>query len=208
MKKIVKLICFILFLAGCGALIGCYCTMPERTKEAMDIVVEYINKPLPIVGFSILTLGIVAYEIFSHTSFGKKTINQLKVEIENQKQLCLSYQEKGQNALELAYVKEEEQKAVLEAYSNEIELIKDKVVKLCETSPNVKVKAIGEELKENIDTVKQELSENLDKIENGLSDYLKEKVDIDELKDKIAELETLLKGMVEQNEKDNQTEEE
>lgn len=208
MKKIVKLICFVLFLAGCGALIGCYCTMPERTKYAMDIVVEYINKPLPIIGISILTLGLVAYEIISKTSYGKKTINEVKKYVEEQKQICLEYKEKGEEYFKTLETYKEEQKAVLIAYSTEIDLITEKVEKVCKTSPNLRINAIGEELKDDIASSKQKLEENLNKIDNDLGSYLEEHNKVEEIENKIAELEELLKGMVVQNEENNKTEEE
>jgi F0F1-type ATP synthase gamma subunit len=40
--------------------------------------VEYLNRPLPIAGISLIAVGGIVYKILSMTSFGKKQVNYIK----------------------------------------------------------------------------------------------------------------------------------
>ena len=59
MKKALKISTYILIVCGIVALGLCYIIIPDRTKSAIDIVVEYLNKPLGIAFGSTITLGLV-----------------------------------------------------------------------------------------------------------------------------------------------------
>ena len=189
-KRFLKVfICVILFL-GLVALLTCYCVMPERTKDAVDIVIEYINRPLPIVGISLATLFVFIYTIYSKTSFGKAQINQAKEQVKELKQEINKYK---------AYIYEIENKVV--DYENEINIVVnganqridflcDKLVELCEKMPNAKVNALGNEIKDQYADKKATTNDYV----MGAKAYSEEQVK--ELEQRIAELEELLNKVV------------
>ena len=189
-KRFLKVfICVILFL-GLVALLTCYCVMPERTKDAVDIVIEYINRPLPIVGISLATLFVFIYTIYSKTSFGKAQINQAKAQVKELEQEINKYK---------TYIYEIENKVV--DYENEINIVVnganqridflcDKIVELCEKVPNAKVNALGNEIKEQYADKKATTNDYV----MGAKAYSEEQVK--ELEQRIAELEELLNKVV------------
>lgn len=189
-KRFLKVfICVILFL-GLVALLTCYCVMPERTKDAVDIVIEYINKPLPIVGISLATIFVFIYTIYSKTSFGKAQINQAKAQVKELEQEINKYK---------TYIYEIENKVV--DYENEINIVVnganqridflcEKIVELCEKVPNAKVNALGNEIKDQYADKKAITNDYV----MGAKAYSEEQVK--ELEQRIAELEELLNKVV------------
>ena len=196
LNKFFKVFAFMVFFLGCVALITCYIVIPNETKLAMDIVVDYLNKPLPIIGLSILTLGGIAITIVSRTSFGKKVLINFRKELDSYKDTYQKCENKALEYKDLAQKKYEETKAILVAYSTEIDNLSDTLIKVCETSPNAKIKVIAQELKDKVDNTKVELGTKLNEIEQDLPKYLEKQVDLQDMKDKINELETMLKGVL------------
>ena len=68
--------------------------------------------------------------------------------------------------------------------------MKDYLVKVSKTSPNAKIKAIGEELSSTYETKKQELTEQLDKISVDYKSYVKDNKSVEELYELIKDLES------------------
>ena len=66
MRKFLKWFIFGLVLTlGVALLIG-YCFFGDQTKAIVDVVIEYINRPLGIVCGTTITLGLVFYFVFSY----------------------------------------------------------------------------------------------------------------------------------------------
>ena len=59
MKKALKISTYCLLVSGIIAIGLCYIIIPERTKSAFDIVVEYLNRPLGVAFGTTITLGLV-----------------------------------------------------------------------------------------------------------------------------------------------------
>ena len=184
MKKALKISTYILIVCGIVALGLCYIIIPDRTKSAIDIVVEYLNKPLGIAFGSTITLGLVLGVVLkllwnAHKDSIKKDITDYKALIEQEKnKLALAKHE-----LE---IKESEIKTILDTYDTHIDKLTDLVVKVCETSPNAKIKAIGEEVK----GVKVELSQELEQKKEIIDKYSDD--EIKTLLDKVKELEKVV----------------
>lgn len=197
MKKVFAIISFTLLLC-LGVAIGlCFCIIPEQTKLAIDVVVEWVNKPLPIIGVSILTLGGVVLVVLDRTTLGRKLLTQLKEEIgafksENEK-LKREIIEKEKELI----THKQEQIAFLSNYSQRIDKLTENIVKVCETSPNAKIKALGEEIK-GVDT---KLKEELDKKVIEMSEYTEE--GYKSLETKIAELTERLNSYGKEEERTN-----
>lgn len=112
----------------------------ETIKEVAATFLGWLNQPLPIIGVSLLFILIFLWKIFSSTSFGKKQIKNINGGF---KRLEIGVKEVEQRVndklAELEFVKKE-----LEDAYNEIKAL---VIEVCETSPNKKLKAIAERLK-------------------------------------------------------------
>ena len=195
MKKALKISTYILIVCGIVAIGLCYIIIPDRTKSAVDIVVEYLNKPLGIAFGSTITLGLVLGVVLkllwnAHKDSIKKDITDYKAIIE---------QEKSKLALDKKQleIKESEIKTILGTYSTNIDKLTDLVVKVCETSPNAKIKAIGEEVK----GVKVELSQELEQKKEIAMKYSDDQIKT--LLDKVNEIEKVVKTYEQREETTN-----
>ena len=195
MKKALKISTYILIVCGIVALGLCYIIIPDRTKSAVDIVVEYLNKPLGIAFGSTITLGLVLGIVLkllwnAHKDSINKDITDYKAIIEQEKnKLALAKHE-----LE---IKESEIKTILGNYDTHIDKLTDLVVKVCETSPNAKIKAIAEEVK----CVKVELAQELEQKKEIAIKYSDDQIKT--LLDKVNKLEKVVKTYEQREETTN-----
>ena len=100
---------------------------------------EFLNKPLPVVGISILMICWFAFLIFKRTSFGKRQLKKINEgflrahnEVESLKKEYTAFKE--------GVIK------LLDEKQTEINFLKDVVKQICDATPNKKVKAIGEKI--------------------------------------------------------------
>jgi len=200
MKKflqVLKVLFYTSLVLGVIALVVCYITIPQETKLAIDVVVEYINTPLPIIGVSILVVGVFAYKIISTTSIGKKGLGTLKSDFSKVQNTMKEYDALIKEKIAELEKKEKEIKGILDGYSTEIDTLTDKLAKVCETSPNVKIKALGYEIKGEIKEIKQETIEKLESAKNEYAEVVYDKVDLNEIKDNYQTLLDELKALKE-----------
>ena len=108
---------------------------------------NWLNDPLPVVGFSVVTIcGCIVY-VLSRTSFGKKIMKKLNAGFERvEKQVAEDKKEREEF--------EKHIKTLLADKDKEIAYLKDVIKKICDALPNKKVKEIGEQIygKEETDT--------------------------------------------------------
>lgn len=194
MKKLSKIILLSLFIAlVCGgvALSLCYLIIPERTKYAIDVLVGYLNTPF-CIGFGIsITGSVILYVIIKmlikyaldNSKYGKQELTELKKALEQIEIKAKEYKEKA-----------EELDSVVNAYLSDfnarIDYLADYLSKVCETSPNAKIKALGSELVSAYKDKKEDLSKELDLIKTDYDKYTKENKSVDELYAKLKELES------------------
>lgn len=195
MKKFVKWFVFWVLVCGGIALASCYIAMPERTKLSMDTVVNYLNTPLGIAGGSTITLGFVIvvvakYLIGRYRESVSQDIKELKSYADSKKEEAKEYYEK-------ALQQKEEAKVILSYYQTQIDELTDKLVMICETTPNAKVKALGEQIKNGSKELKKQLNQELTKVENQFAEVIESGSKFDELNDKVKELSEKLERLVE-----------
>ena len=150
MKKFIKWFVFWTLVLGGVALAICYVAIPERTKSAMDIVVDYMNKPLFIGGGVVITVGMVFFVLIK--AYSHYVINSNKIELENYKskveelvKQAKDYESIAKGHYDKLIEKENELFDKIEKVENEVE---NEVVEVCETIPNAKVKKLGQTIKE------------------------------------------------------------
>lgn len=189
MKKFVKWFLFSLVLCGGIALAICYCVMPEQTRLAMDKVIEYLNTPLGLVCGTTITLGLVVFVLV------KLVYDRYRNRVGQEINEIRSFNVQKLNETKLTYEKalqvKEEVLQVLHSYDTRIDDLCDKICKVCETSPNAKVKALSEEIKNGYKQVKEEINEQ---IKNN--EFV-----VEEAPSKIEELENQVKLLTEQVER-------
>lgn len=198
MKKVVKWTLFGLVLCGIVALSLCYIIIPERTKAAIDVVINYVNTPLGIACGTTITIGTVigviirlVYDRYkdsvrSDFAKAKKFVEEQKNEAKEYYDQLLKYK---QEALD-----------ILEAYTSEINFLKDELVEVCNTSPNSKIKALGEKINNGINNIQETLKDNLEKVENDFASAIEEHDTVKELEDKVNYLNEMLERLVANNE--------
>lgn len=140
MKKVFKIIAFST-LAICGiAYVLCYIFLKEQTTYFTECLIDFINRPLPIIGVSLLVVLAFVYKCVISTRYGKKALNEFKQENDKLRQEVDEYKELVKQdliSLEIALKHEKEQNDELFEY----------FIELCELSHNVKVQALAKKLR-------------------------------------------------------------
>lgn len=154
LKKVVKVIFILLGVALALGFVALYIFDTETAKGIVTRVMDYINRPLPVIGGSISIFAAAVYYIFKNTIYGKNFIDKVKKHYE-------------ETELALKNNSENEKKqvvAILNAYSEELDAILCAFNELCDTIPNAKVKNIGEKINESIKAKKQNIQNMMNKI--------------------------------------------
>lgn len=147
MKKKIKYIILFSVLGILGIVYAVfYVLYPNETKETTALVLDYIcSKPLPVVGFSALTLGIFIIKIISVSGIGKKSLNECRSDLESSKQ----NQEKIRQELsDFQRNYSDAIDAFMAHYQEEFEKFKaehsEQMKQICDNIPNKNVRELGE----------------------------------------------------------------
>ena len=187
-KRFLKVFCAITLILGVGAYFTCLGVMPERTKAFTDIVIDYLNKPLGIAFGVTITLGGLIYFFIAYTSVGKKALNYLKGIVFDTKAKVETETKKAQEYYELAKKEKEEIKVVASGVYAKVDNLTDLLVKVCETSPNAKIQALGKDIASCKNDYKESVSVELAKIDSNVEQYIEEKIDVKALANELNEL--------------------
>ena len=192
MKKALKISLYCFVLSCIIALAICYIIIPERTKEAIDIVICYLNKPLGIVCGTTITLGLVAFVIFKLVmSAHKKSLEQKW----NESVLsCEKEKEQAKVYYEQALKKEEQVQEMLSAYNQRLDTQANAIVVVCETIPNKKVNELALEFSEKSTIQKEELKDRLENINNNYVSAMEERVTLKGLQEQFNEFKKVVES--------------
>ena len=154
MNKKLKIALYIIVgVLSIVSLVG-YIFWKEQTTYIFECIIDFINRPLPIVGVStVIVLGFV-YKIFVSTKYGKKALKELNDDKDKFFGQAQEYKKNLDEQTELT-------KALVNAHQQEIDLLKNYLVELCELSPNVKLKELGEKIKQGYDLKTTEIVNDL-----------------------------------------------
>ena len=172
MKKFLSVVKVILIVLLVAVLVG-FCVLylinRELAQEILNTVVDYLNRPLPIVGVSTAVLAVLGWKIFSASSYGQRALNKIKAEYDDQK-----------DKIEEEYNKQKEQiSTVIAIFDKEIDIMFDSLIAICKASGNKKIKEIGDVLETNIRAIKEELRNKINEILNtDIDAFIKSKEDI------------------------------
>ena len=149
-------------MAILGAYVVLYIVNNELAKEILARAVDYLNRPLPIIGVSTVVVAVLGYKIFTATVYGKTNLAKQKAQFESEKEELKTEFEKQKTE----YV------SVIKSYQGEIDLIYNSVIEMCDSNPNLKIKIIGEKLKNEIADKKNALREAFNLLVNSNADLL------------------------------------
>lgn len=137
MKKALKIIGIILLALLFIAAIVLYAIFPKQTKDVLTNIWAILNTPLPIVGFTTLTILLFVYKVFIEDRYGKQAINNIERKYESK-----------HNELKVEKdALEQERKENKE----EIEEMKNCIIYLCSLIPNKKVNDLGDKFAKGLD---------------------------------------------------------
>ena len=214
MKKAFQIIGLTTLVGGLVAWLVCRCVLPQEVKEFLDRLVAYLNTPISIgVGCSI-TIGGIILIILRYTSIGSKGLKKLKKRIADVEEKAKQEKELAKEYKELAEKQKADVLTILSNYSQRIDDLLGFVLKVCETSPNAKIKALGVEYTIKAQELKQELTTEIEKLDKDYVGAIQEKESVKELQSEIKTLteqvERLVKQYGEEREEtiDSDTEEE
>lgn len=165
MKKFFNVVKIVLITLAilCGvAFVVFYIVNKEQAKQILDLVVAFVNKPLPIIGVSIVVVGCFVLKIISATAYGKRAIAKMQLEYESEKA-------KDKKDFEDTKIKYE---AMIKTQQKQIDTIFNGFVELCDAIPNKKVKDIGDTFKNDVYVEIKENENNFNAITNESVDLL------------------------------------
>lgn len=140
MKKALKIIVISLLVALAIFSIVAYILWKDQTTYIFECIIDFINKPLPIIGVSIAIIGLFVFKCFVATRYGKKAINEYKEE-----NLVLK-ERIEQIKKDTAYTLQAQNISIKEVLDSNEE-IKQTLIKSLELSKNIKVKELAKTLK-------------------------------------------------------------
>lgn len=130
MKKALKIIGIILLSLLFIAAIVLYAIFPTQTKDVLTNIWAILNTPLPLIGFTTLTILLFIYKVFIEDRYGKQAINNIE----------RKYESKHNELKAEKDALEQERKENKE----EIEEMKNCIIYLCSLIPNKKVNDLGD----------------------------------------------------------------
>lgn len=170
MKKFFNVVKIIL-ISLCVLLLGGYVVLwfidKETARQIMDLVVEYANRPLPIVGVSSLVIATLIWKIFSNSIYGKKYLAKMTQQYNDQVALL-------KNDFDS---KKTEYTAIIQTYEQEIDLMYNALIDVCNASANKKMKEIGSHLETDINGAKSKAREYFSELVNSDTETLIKKKD-------------------------------
>lgn len=191
MKKFL-IIFFISLLSviGIGATV-CYLVVPGQTKELFNLFVGYMNTPLGIIGGSSLTIGAVAFFVFKIVA--TYIVKNNKINLELHKKEVEKLIEQAKTYEEHANACYSNTKVVLSDFSNELDKLTTELIKVCETSPNAKIKKIADEIKGIDAEYRENINEKIISLDMVVNNN---QTTIDELDKQVKELTDKIERLV------------
>lgn len=137
MKKALKIIGIVLLTLLFIATIVLYAIFPTQTKDVLTNIWAILNTPLPLVGFTTLTILFFAYKVFIEDRYGKQAINNIE----------RKYESKHNELKAEKDALEQERKE----NKKEIEEMKNCIIYLCSLIPNKKVNDLGDKFAKGLE---------------------------------------------------------
>lgn len=140
MKKALKIsIIALLVSLGIFSVIA-YILWKEQTTYIFECIIDFINRPLPIIGVSIAIIGVFVFKCFVASKYGKKALKEYQKALDETKQ---EFADKEKELKEFKIYLQAE----LERYGLTQDKIKEVLEKSLEMSKNIKIQALANELK-------------------------------------------------------------
>ena len=137
-NKKLKIALAIIFAVLGLAYLVLYILFKEQVTFYTECVIDFINKPLPIVGVSLLVIMIFLWKVLVTSKFGQKKINELKEAIDKEKSEKEELKEYVDN--------------LLKVMDEKVDMVKDQVIKtqeitykICDLSHNIKIRGLTHE---------------------------------------------------------------
>ena len=135
--KTLKIVAIVVLALCLIAYAICWFVINEQTRWFTEFVWTWLNKPLPVVGSSILIIFFCIIKfILPRTSFGQRNIRAIKQEVAEAKEELAEFKKATEEAYKNLTSFYDENKSYIDNVQND-------VVDICNALPNKKVKLIG-----------------------------------------------------------------
>lgn len=131
-KKVLKIVLISLLVALALYVLVSFIVNKDGTMYWINYFVELLNKPLPIVGITTTAVLVFVWRLVISTNYGKAKLQEYDKKKEELEQ---SYEKFIENA-----------NSKMNELEKENVVLKGFIVKVCELSPNQKIKNYGKEL--------------------------------------------------------------
>lgn len=118
----------------------CYIFLKEETTYFTECLIDFINKPLPIIGVSIVVVMAFIYKCFVSTKYGRRALKELRDEKELMFEQLNAEKENIIKENEKLHDEIKEQQEKLNYYENCL-------IELCEYSRNRKARDLANEIR-------------------------------------------------------------
>lgn len=159
-------------------------------EQLVDVLKEFWNQPVPIIGFSVGCCLIFIFGIISKTSFGKKMLNKLTLSVDELKKQVLGIETFSRDKVSDLQSYYEEKIALLEAKKDNTEQL---LLAIAGEIHNVKIQEMVEEYRK---TMTKDIVIG-DIIESRIKDY---KAEFEEMKKEFNKIIEDYKNGTENNE--------
>ena len=138
-EKVLSIILICLLVAIGIAVAVLYIIMPDVVKDGFEYVVDLLNKPLPIVGLTTSAVLIFLWQVIVRVRFGKGAIAKYDQKCQENTEMILEEKNNIKNEREENAKERKENREMINELRNQL-------VEVCKTSPNIKINELGERI--------------------------------------------------------------
>ena len=149
-KEILSLIIKCLIIVGIITYLVFYLVVPTETKAFTSQVFEWLSTPIGITGVSIVGFLYFGYKILQLLPFSKTYKEKVQKELEEEKNKNKAYRDEIAKKVNELNNTKNECIAIAGAYKEKYDILEEQFLKVCETSPNAKINALGEQFKKKL----------------------------------------------------------
>ena len=146
-----------------------YCIAPSQTMYYIGYAFKLLDTDIGKIIISIVGGGYTLYKIIQLLPFSKTFKEKMAKELQEEKNMNKEYREEIAKKVNQLNATKDECFAIIGSYKDTLSIYEEQFLKVCETSPNAKINAIGEEYKEKKEQLEKQISDKYDLAKNSIA---------------------------------------